>query len=53
MVLGFEGFVVFGQFGGVFFDFLEDIDLYLTVSNLFLEFFDQFLLLLLMWIIFE
>lgn len=53
MVLGFEGFVVFGQFAGVFFDFLEDVDLYLTVSNLFLEFFDQFLLLLLMWIIFE
>lgn len=53
MVLGFEGFVVFGQFGGVFFDLLEDVDLYLTVSDLFLEFFDQFLLLLLMWIIFE
>ena len=53
MVLGFEGFVALAKLVGVLFDFLEDVDLYLAVPDLFLQLFYQFLLSLLKWVIFE
>ena len=51
--MAFEALVAFGEFAGVFFDLLEHINLNLAVSDLLLQFFNQVLLFLLIWVIAE